>query len=64
VLGKTLEPLLVLINMYKNRHGIVLILVSKFGGCSEGYSWRISWVTPPMAQNMAKDMVPPCQQDA
>jgi hypothetical protein len=35
VLGRTLEPLEVLINMYKNRYGTVLILVSVFGGCSE-----------------------------
>jgi hypothetical protein len=33
--GRTLEPLEVLINMYKNRYdGTVLILVSMFGGCS------------------------------
>jgi hypothetical protein len=64
VLGRTLDPLVALINMYKNRYGIVAILVSMFGGCSEGYCWRIRWVTPPMAQNMVKDPVPPCQQEA
>jgi hypothetical protein len=36
VLGRTLEPLPVLINVYKNRHVIILILVSRFGGCREG----------------------------
>jgi hypothetical protein len=30
-----MKPLVVLINMYKNRFGAVLILVSMFGGCSE-----------------------------
>ena len=35
VLGRTLDPLVALINMYKNRYGIVAILVSMFGGCSE-----------------------------
>jgi hypothetical protein len=35
VLGRTLEPVVVLINMYKNRYGTVAILVSMFGGCSE-----------------------------
>ena len=34
-LGRTLEPLVVKINMYKNRNGTVTILVSMFGGCSE-----------------------------
>jgi hypothetical protein len=36
VLGRTLEPFPVLINMYKNRYVIVLILVSMFGGCRGG----------------------------
>jgi hypothetical protein len=36
VLGRTLELLVVLINMYKNRYGIVLILVSMSGWCREG----------------------------
>jgi hypothetical protein len=46
VLGRRLEPLVVLIHMYKNRHVIILILVSRFGGCREGHEglWRISWV--------------------
>jgi hypothetical protein len=35
VLGRTLEPVVVLINMCKNRYGTVAILVSMFGGCSE-----------------------------
>jgi hypothetical protein len=35
VLGRTLEQLEVLINMYKNRYGAVLILVSMVGGCRE-----------------------------
>jgi hypothetical protein len=35
VLGRTLELLVVLTNMYKNRYVTVLILVSMFGGCSE-----------------------------
>jgi hypothetical protein len=35
VLGSSSEPLVVLINMYKNRYGIATILVSMFGGCSE-----------------------------
>jgi hypothetical protein len=37
VLGRTLEPLVVIINMYKNRHGTIPILVSMFGGCGEPY---------------------------
>jgi hypothetical protein len=38
VLGRTLEPLPVLINVYKYRYGIIPILVSMFWGCSrEGY---------------------------
>jgi hypothetical protein len=36
VLGRLLEPLVVLINMYKDRYVIILILVSRFGGCREG----------------------------
>ena len=35
MLGRTLDPLVALINMYKNRYGIIAILVSMFGGCSE-----------------------------
>jgi hypothetical protein len=35
VLGRSFDLLLVLINRYKNRDGIVAILVSMFGGCSE-----------------------------
>jgi hypothetical protein len=35
VLGRSMKPLVVQINMHKNRHGIVTILVSMFGGCSE-----------------------------
>ena len=35
-LGRTLELLVVLIKMYKNRHVIIPILVSMFGGCREG----------------------------
>jgi hypothetical protein len=35
VLGKSMKPLVVRINMYKNRYGIVSILVSMFGGCRE-----------------------------
>jgi hypothetical protein len=35
VLGRSLDPLVVLFNMYKNRYGTVPILVSMFGGCSE-----------------------------
>jgi hypothetical protein len=34
-LGRTLELLVVLKNMYKNRYGTVLILVSMVGECSE-----------------------------
>jgi hypothetical protein len=34
VLGRRLEPLPVLINMYKDRYVIILILVSRFGGRS------------------------------
>jgi hypothetical protein len=35
VLGRTLELLVALINMYPNRYGIVLTLVSMFCGRSE-----------------------------
>jgi hypothetical protein len=35
VLGRSMKPLVVRINMYKNRYGTVLILVSMFGGCRE-----------------------------
>jgi hypothetical protein len=34
VLGSSSEPFVVLINRYKNRYGIVLLLVSRFGGWS------------------------------
>jgi hypothetical protein len=34
-LGRSFDLLVVLINMYKNRFGIVTILVSMFGGGSE-----------------------------
>jgi hypothetical protein len=48
VLGRSFDLLVVPINMYKNRYDTIAILVSMFGGCSEGYSsWRIRWVTPP-----------------
>jgi hypothetical protein len=36
VLGRSLELLVVLINMYKNMYGVVLILVSISGWCREG----------------------------
>jgi hypothetical protein len=37
VLGRSLEPLVVAwINMYKNRYGMVPMLVFMFAGCSEG----------------------------
>jgi hypothetical protein len=36
VLGRSMKPVVVLINMYKNRYCTVLILVSMFGGCREG----------------------------
>jgi hypothetical protein len=35
VLGRTFDLLVVLINLFKSRYGIVAILVSMFGGCSE-----------------------------
>jgi hypothetical protein len=35
VLGRSMKPLVVRINMYKNRYGSVEILISMFGGCSE-----------------------------
>jgi hypothetical protein len=35
-LGKRLDPLVLLINRYQNRYGSIPILVSMFGGCSEG----------------------------
>jgi hypothetical protein len=35
VLGRSMKPLVVRINMYKNRYGSVKILVSMFGGCRE-----------------------------
>jgi hypothetical protein len=43
VLGKTLEPLGVLVHMYKNRYGTVLILVSMFGGCIGRDNGKIRW---------------------
>jgi hypothetical protein len=36
VLGRSLDPLVVLIDMYKNRYSIVPILVSMIAGCGEG----------------------------
>jgi hypothetical protein len=35
VLGRSFDLLVVPINIHKNRYGIVTILVSMFGGCSE-----------------------------
>jgi hypothetical protein len=35
VLGRGMKPVVVGINMYKNRYGSVEILVSMFGGCRE-----------------------------
>jgi hypothetical protein len=35
VLGRSMKPLVVRINMYKNRYGSVEILVSMFGRCRE-----------------------------
>jgi hypothetical protein len=35
VLGRSMNPLVVRINMYKNRYGSVEILVFMFGGCRE-----------------------------
>jgi hypothetical protein len=35
VLGRSMKPLVVRINMYKNRCGSVEILISMFGGCRE-----------------------------
>jgi hypothetical protein len=43
VLGKTLEPLGLLIHMYKNRYGTILIIVSMFGGCIGRDSGTICW---------------------
>jgi hypothetical protein len=40
VLGRSLELLVVLINMYNDRYGSVLILVSMFGGVVRA-SWTI-----------------------
>jgi hypothetical protein len=34
-LGRSMKPLVVRINMDKNRYGCVEILVSMFGGCRE-----------------------------
>jgi hypothetical protein len=36
VLGRSFDLLVILIIMYKNRYGIVLILVSMSGWCREG----------------------------
>jgi hypothetical protein len=36
-LGRSFALLVVPINMYKNRYDTIAILVSMFGGCSEGY---------------------------
>jgi hypothetical protein len=36
VLRRSLEPLVVRVNMCKKRYGAVPILVFMFGGCSEG----------------------------
>jgi hypothetical protein len=36
VLGRSLNPLAVRINMYHDKHAIFPILVSMFGGCGEG----------------------------
>jgi hypothetical protein len=35
VLGRSMKPLVIRINMYKNRYGSVEILVSTFGVCVE-----------------------------
>jgi hypothetical protein len=35
-LGRCLDPLVVLINIYMNKYDIVRILVSMFWGCGEG----------------------------
>jgi hypothetical protein len=35
VLGRSMNPLVARINMYKNTYGSVEILVSMFGGCRE-----------------------------
>jgi hypothetical protein len=43
VLGRSLEPLGFLINMYKNRYGTVLVILgSIFGGVVRA-SWTICW---------------------
>jgi hypothetical protein len=34
-LGRSFDLLVAPINMYKNRYGIIAIIVSMFGGCSE-----------------------------
>jgi hypothetical protein len=36
VLGRSFDLLVVLLNMYQNRYGVVLILVSMCGWCREG----------------------------
>jgi hypothetical protein len=66
VLGRCLDPLVVLINIYKNRYAIVRILLSMFGGFREGYSWRgfaAGQHSNPMAQNRVKDLVARRQQE-
>jgi hypothetical protein len=35
MLGRSFDLLVVVINMCKNRYGIITIVVSMFGGCSE-----------------------------
>jgi hypothetical protein len=46
VLGRSMKPLVARINMYKNRHGSVEILVSMFGGCRERQldDWLSGWL--------------------
>jgi hypothetical protein len=39
----SLDPLAGLMNMNKNRRGVVPMPVFMFGGCSEGQFWRICW---------------------
>jgi hypothetical protein len=34
VVGRSFDPLVVLIHLYKKRHDIILLLVYLFGGCS------------------------------
>jgi hypothetical protein len=37
LVGRSCNLLVVLINMYKNRYGIITIVVSMLGGCSESF---------------------------